>query len=128
MSLDLKHMVKVYNYVNDEKRHKFNYKFLGLFAGLIVAAGALVAFAVNLTTEPAAVNGSSGANDAAAQTKTDYVGLSPGEVATAAASSAEVQERLDSWNAAHPGADIERLQPVYENGLLVGYLITYRTV
>ncbi|MBI2078239.1 MAG: hypothetical protein HYT80_07725 [Euryarchaeota archaeon] len=120
MSLDLKHMVKVYNYVNDEKRHRFNYKFLGLFLGLVVAAGALVAFAVVNAGPRAAPN-----DAAASQNRTDYVGLSPAEVASGAVSAASVQERLDSWYASHPDADVKGVEPVYERGVLVGYLITY---
>lgn len=125
MTLDLKHMVKVYNYVNDEKRRRFNYKFLGLLAGLLVAASALVAFAAQLDPEPAAVNGSR-EGSSASESRTDYVGLSPAEIASSAAQSGQVQERLDSWYEAHPRANVEGIEPVYERGLLVGYLITYR--
>ena len=120
MSIDLKHMVKVYNYVNDEKRHKFNYKFLGLFLALVAAASALVAFAAY-----SAGSGREPDPPSTAHNRTDYVGLSPGEAASAELTAATLQQRLDSWYASHPGADVKGIEPVYERGMLVGYLITY---
>jgi energy-converting hydrogenase Eha subunit F len=116
MSLDLRHMLKVYNYINDEKKPKVNLKFLGLFAALIVAGGALVAFALTQDAGgPAPVS--------ANQKKTDYVGLAPDE--SVLGGDALVQTRLQSWYADHPDANVERVEPVYEGGRMVGYRITY---
>lgn len=118
VTIDLKHMLKVYNYVNDDKKPKFNLKFLAVFVGLVVAVGALVAFALLRPTAPAP--------EAGAASKTDYVGLSPGESAMAAGSGALLQSRLDAWYAAHPDAQVESVTPQYDGGRLVGYEIRYR--
>lgn len=117
MTLDLKHMLKVYNYVNDDKKPKFNLKFLALFLGLVMAVGALVAFAVLRPASPAP--------ESEAASKTDYVGLSPSEMALGAGGSV-LQARLDAWYAAHPEAEVESVTPQYQDGRVVGYEIRYR--
>lgn len=116
MSLDIRHMLKVYNYVNDEKRPKVNLKFLGLFAALVVAGGALLVFALNQQE-------SSAPPVAATDEKTDYVGLAPDEALVGGQTLLEA--RLQAWYAAHPDADVERIEPVYDGSRLVGYRITY---
>lgn len=116
MSIDLKHMLKVYNYVNDDKKPKFNLKFLSVFLGLVLAVGALVAFAVMRPSGP---------TEGAAASKSDYVGLAPGELALAG-SDALLESRLQAWYDAHPDARVESVTPRYQDGRLVGYEIRYR--
>lgn len=118
VTLDLKHMLKVYNYVNDDKKPKFNLKFLAVFAGLVVAVGALVAFAVMRPVAPAP--------DSGAASKTDYVGLSPSETALSGGAGSILQSRMDAWYASHPEAEIESVTPQYQDGRVVGYEIRYR--
>ena len=117
MAIDLKHMLKVYNYVNDEKRPKVNLKFLGVFAALAVAIGALVVFSIQVPP--------GGDSSDAYASKTEFVGLTPTEVA-AGASSTLAQARLDAWTAQHPDAQIVRTEPVYDGGRLIGYDVMYR--
>lgn len=119
MAIDLKHMVKVYNYVNDEKRPKVNLKFLSLFIAFGVALIALVVFAVHVQLPERQ------SNDANAASQTDYVGLSPNQPASPG--SAQLAEaELAEWKAAHPDAQIESIEPVYRNGQVIGYDVTYR--
>jgi hypothetical protein len=113
--IDLKHMLKVYNYVNDEKKPKVNLKFLGVFALLLVAVGAMIFFSVQVqpdTPGPVA-------------SRSEYVGLSPTEVA-AGLSPTTADARLESWKAQHPDATIESIEPVYDGPRLIGYQVTYR--
>lgn len=117
MAIDLKHMLKVYNYVNDDKKPKVNLKFLGIFAALGLALGALVIFTVQYqpggeTSDPYA-------------TKSEFVGLTPTEVASGL-TSVTAEQRLESWKAQHPDAEIVRAQPVYDGPRLIGYEVTYR--
>ena len=114
MSLDLRHILKVYNYVNDEKRSKVNVKFLALFAAFLVAAGALVAFAALRPTS----GGSGPANDAS--THQDFIPL------TAGLGEGALDQQLAAWQAAHPGAHIDRTEDVYDaHGLLIGEEVYY---
>ncbi len=117
MAIDLKHMLKVYNYVNDDKKPKVNLKFLGIFAALVIAIGALAVFTVQI--QPA----SNQADQYA--TKSEYVGLTPLE-AESGLSSATADARLDAWNAQHPDVEIVRTEPVYDGPRLIGYQVTYR--
>lgn len=128
IGLDLRHMLKVYNTINDEQRPKFNIKFLALYGALAVASLGLFAFAltVSLPAQPSDEAAAGGSNLASqSETKKDYVGLSPAEISSGLASGNVVQERLASWQEAHPQAQIEKIEPVYEDGRLVGYEITY---
>lgn len=117
--MDVRKLLKVYNYVNDEKRARLNVKFLALYAAFVVSGLALIGFFV--------VEGWNG-NSAApvAESKTDYVGLEPAEVAQAQINSGLVSERLAEWHAAHPDAVIEHQERVEAGGVLIGYRITYR--
>lgn len=117
MAIDLKHMLKVYNYVNDDKKPKVNLKFLGIFAALAIAIGALAVFAIQTQPGP-------DASDSYA-TKTEFVGLTPTELASGL-SPATADDRLDAWKAQHPDAEIVRAEPVYEGPRLIGYDVTYR--
>jgi hypothetical protein len=117
MAIDLKHMLKVYNYVNDDKKPKVNLKFLGVFAALAVAIGALVVFSVQI--QP-----SSQSSDQYA-TKSEYVGLSATEVAAGLPSSV-AEARLAQWKLDHVDAELVNAEPVYDGAKLIGYNVTFR--
>jgi len=117
MAIDLKHMLKVYNYVNDDKKPKVNLKFLGIYAALAVAIGALAVFTLQIQPAPQA-------SDEYA-TKSEFVGLTPTEVASGF-TSATADSRLDAWKAQHPDAEMVRTEPVYDGPRLIGYQVTYR--
>lgn len=117
MAIDLRHMLKVYNYINDEKRPKVNLKFLGLFAALVVVTGAMIFFSVEVRpsiSEPQTP-----------ESRTEFVGLTPTEVAVGAPSSL-ADTRLEAWRDQHPDAQIEHIEPVYDDGRLIGYNLTFR--
>lgn len=117
--MDVRRLLKVYNYVNNEKRPKVNLKFLGALAAFLLAGGALIAFAV--------VQNRSGAPtgpDAAAKTcpeRSEYVGLSTDEFASAPYNAQLPQQRLDTWKAQHPGATITHQEPVTDPSGAVTY-------
>jgi hypothetical protein len=118
MSVDIRHMLKVYNYVNDDKRPKVNLKFLGLVAAFLIAGVAITAYVIAQSGVPATA-------PPPAASKTDYVGLGGADAVPAGGSTGLVQSRVDAWHAAHPGASVDRMDPVYRQGVLVGYKITY---
>lgn len=117
MAIDLRHMLKVYNYVNDEKRPKVNLKFLGFFAALAVAIAALAVFTIQIQPP----GGSSGEY----ATQTEFVGLSATEIGAGLPSSL-ADSRLDAWKAQHPDVEIVSAEPVYDGTRLIGYQVTYR--
>lgn len=122
-------MLKVYNTINDEQRPKFNIKFLALYGLLAIASLGLFAFALTMSLPEQASDGAAaGGSNLASQSepKKDYVGLSPAEIDSGIAPGSLVQDRLASWQEAHPRAQIEKIDPVYEDGRLVGYEITYQ--
>jgi hypothetical protein len=121
--MDIKRLLKVYNYVNDPKKAKVNLKFIGLVAAFLLVGGLLVTFSI--------LNAPQGPPDAAPQTRTDYVGLTETEAAVYAVDPPQmdgiIEGRLDNWIGAHPEAEI--LDIVRHNnaaGLWTGYDITYR--
>lgn len=121
-------MLKVYNYVNDEKRPKVNIKFVGLLAGFLAVGGLLVAFA--LTNPAANGNGSDGPAAGQGDPQTDFVGLTDAEALLHQGDPERrdqiIDARVDSWLADHPDADIISMDPHYDNGVWTGYDITYR--
>ena len=117
MAIDLKHMLKVYNYVNDDKKPKVNLKFLGVFIALAVAIGALVIFSV-------AIQPAQNTSDQYA-TKSEYVGLSATEIAAGMPSST-AEARLAAWKVQHADVELIRAEPVFDGAKLVGYELTYR--
>lgn len=119
---DLKRILKIYNYVNDDKRTKVNIKFVGLVAAFLVVATLLVAYAAwgpYGSTEPD--------DGAAAQEHEEFVGLTPVEAALYGSDADLIEARLDSWLAQHADAEILSIERAYNaDGLWIGYDITYR--
>jgi hypothetical protein len=121
--MDLKRLLKVYNYVNDPKRPKVNLKFMGLLAAFLVVGGLMILYAVNNpmagpTSEPAAGNH---------QQKTAFVGLAPSEVSTPMANQALIDARWAAWQQAHPDAEVMSRQAQMDSqGRFVGWQVTYR--
>lgn len=119
---DLKRILKIFNYVNDDKRTKVNIKFLSLAVAFVVVASLLVAYAVwgpYNTTEP---------ETGAAQERTEFVGLTPVEASLYGSDAELIDARLATWLEQHPNAEIVSVERAYnEDGLWVGYDITYRT-
>jgi hypothetical protein len=126
--MDLKRILKVYNYVNDEKHPKVNVKFMGLLAGFLVVGGLLVAFA--LSNPSPGAGGQAGPAAEQGDPQTDFVGLTEAEALLHQADLDRrdqiIQARLDSWLADHPEADIVTMEPHYDGGVWTGYDITYR--
>jgi hypothetical protein len=126
--MDLKRILKVYNYVNDEKHPKVNVKFMGLLAGFLVVGGLLVAFA--LSNPSPGAGGGEGPAAEEGDPQTDFVGLTDAEALLHQADLDRrdqiIQARLDSWLADHPEADIVSMEPHYDGAVWIGYDITYR--
>jgi hypothetical protein len=121
--MDVRKLLKVYNYVNDERRPKVNLKFAAALAGFLLSGAMLVGFvALQQGASP-----SDGAGPQAAA-RTDYVGLSTEEIARGQLDPALVQQRWAQWQAEHPGANVEKREEVrvQPGNVLVGYRVTYR--
>ncbi len=119
---DIKRILKIFNYVNDDKQTKVNIKFLSLVAAFLVTAGLLVAYAAW------GPYGTAGPDDtAAAQEHTEFVGLTPVEASLYGSDADLIEARLDSWLAQHADAEIVSVERAYDDeGLWIGYEITYR--
>lgn len=116
--MDVKKLVKVYNYVNDEKRPKVTLKFAAVLAAFLLSGAALVAFF--LTQNGSDVSDAS----ANATTKRDCFSLSSQEMNEAGAS-ALLETKYAAWKAAHPGAEILKEEPIQSSGRTIGYCLTY---
>lgn len=118
-NMDVRRLLKVYNYVNDERRLKVNYKFAGALLAFLVAGAALVGYVI-------VQRGAQGPADApAAASKTDYVGLSTAEIQAGTLDARLVEQRWAAWQAEHPDATIEKREEVRAGAVVVGYRVTY---
>lgn len=119
---DIRRILKVYNYVNDDTKTKVNIKFVGLVAAFVAVSALLVAYAAwgpygSADTTPAA----------AAEEQTEFVGLTEVEAALYGSDAERIEARLGSWVDQHPEAEVLAMERVYDdNGLWIGYEITYR--
>ena len=119
--MDVKRILKVFTYVNDEGRQKVNVKFAGLLAAFLLAGAALAVFALSQS------GGTAPPTDNQSATKTEYVGLTPIEAAVYDADPVLVEQRMAQWEEAHPDAQIISKQPHYDDqGRMTGYDVTYR--
>jgi len=117
--VDVRRLLKVYNYVNDDRRTKVNLKFMGALLAFLVAGAALVGFAIVQR------GGSPGGEAPTAQSKTDYVGLSAAEIQSGSIDPSMVEQRWATWQAEHPGAVIDKKEEVKAGPVVVGYNVTY---
>lgn len=129
--MDVRRLLKVYNYVNDEKKPKVNLKFAAALAAFVLASGLLIAYALaqrDATTCPPActsevAHGSPGGESGPSYTI--YVGLSSSEISIGGDLTKMAEERLREWRAAHPTYVIDYEDPVEQLGATVGFNVTY---
>lgn len=116
---DIRRILKVFNIVNDERRPKVNLKFAGTLVALVAVGAVLVTFS--------ALNPPSAPPEAPAQERTEYVGLTPTEVALYGSDIDLIQARYAAWQGEHPEAEIVEVEPHRDaQGRWTGYDITYR--
>lgn len=119
--MDVRRLLKVYNYVNDEKTPKVNLKFAAVVAALLVSMGALLAYALSHTA-----SGECPPDCTTSESQTTYVGLQPGEIASGDPDlTLQAQARLRDWRAEHPNYVVDDLAEVKQGGIVVGYNVTY---
>lgn len=117
--MDVRRLLKVYNYVNDDRRAKVNIKFAALVALTVAASGVLIFYALKQDNvcPPQCSTPTS---------RTAYVGLAPSEIAQGGDVALVAQERLDQWRAAHPDWRVLSVEPVTQGGLTVGFNVEYQ--
>ncbi len=121
--MDVRKILKVYNYVNDEKRPKVNVKFLAALAAFLVAGAALVTVAL--------LNGGSSPSSSevpASESKREYVGLSDQEMErmlSGRVNAQTAQQRWTAWQAEHPDAVVEKREEMRLSGVVVGWWVTW---
>ena len=120
--MDVRKLLKVYNYVNNEKRPKVNLKFAGALVAFLSAGALLVGF---LVMNDGAPNGSTpGANAGTCPSQTEYVGLDPNDAGSLSTSSLRADSAYAEWQRSHDGWKVEKKEPVSRSGIVIGYLVT----
>lgn len=115
--MNVRKLLKVYNYVNDEKRAKVNLKFVAVLAAFLLSGIALAGFFMLQNPTPGTADG--------AATHTEYVGLSTEEIAAGRLDPALATERWEAWKAEHPDAVVTQREEVRVAAVVVGWRVTY---
>lgn len=120
--MDVRKLLKVYNYVNNEKRPKVNYKFAGALVAFLAAGALLVGFLI-------AQNGgddSEGSRNLAASCnpETTYVGIDPKDAGSISLSTPTADQEYAAWEAEHRDHKVTKKEPVTMGGVTLGYHVT----
>ena len=120
--MDVRKLLKVYNYVNNDKRPKVNLKFAGALVAFLAAGALLVGF---LVMNNGSSNNGPGSNAVSnCPSTTEYVGLDPNDPGSLSTSAVRADSAFAKWQQDHPGWTIEKKEPVSRGGIVMGYLVT----
>lgn len=135
--MDVRRILKVYKYVNDEKRPKVNVKFLAALGAFLLSGMALIGFftlekpgSANPGATAAGAGGDAREAREGGRSIMEYVGLEPDELAQAQLDPTLAERRLAQWKADLPrSAVIEKEERVEANvggeTVTVGWRVTY---
>lgn len=126
MPLDVRKLLKVYNVVNDEKRHKVNLKFAGALVAFVASGVALVAMAI--VESDSGSPGAFGQDDLASTedaSETECFSVPAAEIGDGLVASTQVEELYTQWRATHEDAEVESVTPLYAGDTHVGYCVTF---
>lgn len=119
--MDVRRLLKVYNFVNDERKSRLNYKFVGALAAFLLVGAAIGGL---LLAGGGSGPGGASANAASSEPRTDYVGI-PLDTPLTGYDPAAVESAWDDWRHEHPDATIKSREEAYVGMLVYGWYVTW---
>ena len=126
--MDVRKILKVYNYVNDDKRPKVNLKFVAVYAAFLLSVVAMVGFFAAQRLSGDGTSGPGPGSDGsgvAATSHRERVGLSQEEIAAGTFQPGTADQRLAAWKAEHPNYVIDKQEAESVGPAVVAYWVTY---
>lgn len=119
--MDVRRLLKVYNYVNDDRKARVNVKFAAALAVFLFASIIGLAWGLAQNSSP-----SCPPRCDYETSREEYVGLDANEVATSGNPALLAQARLDEWQRDHPNYEVIEATPVEQGGVTIGFKVVYR--
>lgn len=122
-------LVKTYRIINDPDAPPWSVKFVGALVVLAAALGIAVAAWSTGGEAVAPANAMLTTSEASGDgTRVDYVGYAPGSFDPLMGYEASrAGDALATWKAQHPSAKILDVEPVQQDGRLLGYKVHWRS-